>query len=175
MNREQISHIAHTEHALAAPVDERTARRLLARLTLPQGSSVVDLGCGQGAWLLLLAADRPDLRLVGVDMSVTAIAEARATADRLGYGRMEWMHGDAATAAVGTHDAVLCIGASHAFGGLNGTLTAVRERMKPGGRVILGDTIWEQEPTRAAQEALDAGPDDFPDLAGLVSTARTHG
>jgi SAM-dependent methyltransferase len=156
-------------------VDDQNARRLLSRLTLPQGSSVVDLGCGQGAWLLLLAAHRPDLRLLGVDTSGAAIAEARAAAGRLGYSRMEWVQGDAATVAVGTHDAVLCIGASHAFGGLSGTLAAVRERMKPGGYAVVGDMIWEQEPTPAAQQAVEAGPDDLPDLADLVSTALRHG
>lgn len=136
----------------------------------------MDLGCGQGAWLLLLAADRPDLRLLGVDTSASALAEARAASDRLGYAAsIEWLESDAATASIGTNDAVICVGASHAFGDLNDTLKAVRVRLKPGGRVILGDTIWEQPPSQAAQDSVGAGPDEFPDLAGLVSRARNHG
>jgi cyclopropane fatty-acyl-phospholipid synthase-like methyltransferase len=175
MERDRLSHLAHAEHPLSAPVDEGRARRLLGRLAIPPGGSVVDLGCGQGAWLLLLAAERSDLRLLGVDTSAAAIAGARTASARSGYpSSINWLHSDAATASVGTHDAVICVGASHAFGGLDGTLKAVRERMKPGGRVILGDTIWEHPPSQAAQDSVEAGADDFPDLAGLVSRALEH-
>jgi len=175
MNRDRISQIAHTEHSLSAPVSEERASQLLERLALPPDSSVVDLGCGQGAWLLLLASGRPDLRLVGVDISHSALAEARAASDQLGHAAsIDWMQTDAATAPIGRHDAVICVGASHVFGGLDGTLKAIRERMKPGGRVILGDTIWERPPSQAAQDSVDAGPGDFPDLAGLISKAREH-
>ena len=176
MDRQQISHIAHDEHAIAAPVGEARAARLLSRLALSPDASAVDLGCGAGAWLIRLAAAAPTARLTGVDISATALAEAQEAADLLACGdRIEWVEGDAAAVLVGRHDAVLCIGASHAFGGLDGTLRAVRDRLQPGGRVILGDTIWEQPPSEAAQEALEATADDFPDLAGLVDRVRRHG
>ena len=172
MDRQRISSLAHVEHSIAAPVGERRAERLLGRLTLGPDASVVDLGCGAGAWLTRLATTAPGTRLVGVDTSATALAEARARAERLGLsGRIEWVQGDAASTDTGLHDAVVCVGASHAFGGVDGTLRAVRERLGPGGQVVLGDTVWEQPPSHAAQHALDAGPDEFPDLAGLVDTA----
>jgi SAM-dependent methyltransferase len=82
-----------------------------------------------------------------------------------------WVQDDAAEWNEGPHDAVLCVGVSHLFGGLEGTLDAVRRLLRPGGRVLLGDTIWERPPSEAAQQALAAGPDDFPDLAGLVDRA----
>lgn len=172
MDRQRISSLAHAEHSIAAPVGERRVEQLLGRLSLGPGSSVVDLGCGAGAWLTRLAAMAPGTRLVGVDTSATALAEARATAERLGLGgHIEWLQDDAASADTGLHDAVLCVGASHAFGGVDGTLDAVRARLKPGGQAVVGDTVWEQPPSQAAQQALDAGPDDFPDLAGLVDKA----
>lgn len=175
MNRQQISSLAHVEHTIAAPVSERRAAQLLNRLALPPGASAVDLGCGAGAWLIRLAAIAPGVRLVGVDTSPTALAAAREAADRLGCSdRMNWIEGDAAS-LVGRHDAVLCVGASHAFGGLDGTLRAVRDRLEPGGQVILGDTIWQQAPSRTAQDAVEAGPEDFPDLAGLVDRAVKQG
>ena len=176
MDRQRISSLAHGEHSIAAPVGERRAGQLLGRLSLRPGASVVDLGCGAGAWLIRLAAVAPAARLIGVDTSATALSEARATADRLGLrGRIEWLEGDAASADTGLHDAVLCVGVSHAFGGLDGTLRAVRERLKVGGQVVVGDTIWEQPPSQAAQEALGAGPDEYPDLAGLVDAAVRAG
>lgn len=88
---------------------------------------------------------------------------------------VRWAQADAAKWNDGLHDAVLCVGSSHVFGGLDDTLLALRDRLKPGGRVILGDTIWEQAPSDAAQEAVEATPDDFPDLAGLVDRVREHG
>ena len=176
MDREQISRIAHVEHSVAAPVSARRVAQLLGRVTVPAGASAVDLGCGGGAWLTRLAAAFPGARFVGVDTSAAALEEARAAADHLGCGdRITWLEGDAATVEVGRHEVVLCVGASHAFGGLDGTLRAVRDRLKPGGSVLLGDTIWERPPSDAAQEALDAAPDDFPDLAGMVAQVRRHG
>jgi SAM-dependent methyltransferase len=41
------------------------------------GASVLDLGCGKGYVLHLLLARRPDLRVVGLDRSEAALAEAR--------------------------------------------------------------------------------------------------
>ena len=53
-------------------------------LTLPPGASVVDVGTGSGAVALALKDERPDLRVVGVDISADAVAVARANAARLG-------------------------------------------------------------------------------------------
>ena len=72
-------------------------------------------------------------------------------------------------------DTVLCIGASHAFGGLAPTLDGVRHHLRPGGQVLLGEAIWDQPPTDAAREVLGATTHEFPDLAGLVALVRAHG
>ncbi|HEY1050108.1 MAG TPA: class I SAM-dependent methyltransferase [Prosthecobacter sp.] len=39
---------------------------------VPQGGTVVDLGCGDGALLLAMRRERPDTRLMGVDFAVSA-------------------------------------------------------------------------------------------------------
>jgi release factor glutamine methyltransferase len=53
-------------------------------LTLPGGSSVVDVGTGSGALALALKDERPDLSVVGTDVSADALAVARENAARLG-------------------------------------------------------------------------------------------
>lgn len=53
-------------------------------LTLPGGSSVVDVGTGSGAVALALKDERPDLSVVGTDVSADALAVARENAARLG-------------------------------------------------------------------------------------------
>jgi hypothetical protein len=70
---------------------------------------------------------------------------------------------------------VLCIGATHAFGGLAPTLTAVRRCLQRGGRVLLGDGFWEQPPTEAALTALGAEPGELPAAAGVVAAALDAG
>jgi release factor glutamine methyltransferase len=55
-----------------------------AALGLPLGTRVADVGTGSGAVALALAAERPDLRVTGIDVSADALAVARANAVRLG-------------------------------------------------------------------------------------------
>jgi release factor glutamine methyltransferase len=55
-----------------------------AALGLPSGCSVLDVGTGSGAVALAVAAERPDLRVSGVDLSADAVAVAVANRTRLG-------------------------------------------------------------------------------------------
>lgn len=177
MDRAEISRIAHTDHPIAAPVSVSSARRLLARLDLSQSGRVADLGCGAGAWLLELLEARPDVSAVGVDTALHPDREQRAR-ERGVADRVTWEETDAATWAPADGsalDAILCIGASHALGGLDRALDALREQVRPGGCVLFGDMIWERHPSPAAQAALDAGPEDLPSLGRLVSTLEQHG
>jgi hypothetical protein len=69
----------------------------------------------------------------------------------------------------------MCVGASHVFGGAEGTLGAMRDRLRPGGRLLYGDAFWEKPPSRTAQDALGLGPDGLPDLPTLVGHVERHG
>ena len=173
MERSELSLIAHREHPIACPVSDQRMRQIVEMLTAPAEGSVLDLGCGFGAWLLQTLEVHPSLRGVGVDIARPALAEAEREAARRGLsGSVRWVESDGADWKNGTFDIVICVGASHIFGGLDRTLSALRTHLRPGGQVLLGDTIWERPPTRAAPEKLQAGPADFPDLAGLVSHVR---
>jgi release factor glutamine methyltransferase len=56
---------------------------------------VVDVGTGSGCIALSLAAERPDARIHAVDLSSTALAVARANADRMSLGsRVVFHRGD---------------------------------------------------------------------------------
>ncbi len=52
-------------------------------LTLPHGARVIDVGTGSGAIALALKDERPDLDVVGVDVSAGALSVARMNASRL--------------------------------------------------------------------------------------------
>ena len=62
-------------------------------LTLPQSARVADVGTGSGAIALALKQERPDLDVVGVDVSPGALSVARMNAQRLGL-QVEWLQGD---------------------------------------------------------------------------------
>ena len=73
------------------------------------------------------------------------------------------------------YDLVLCIGSTHAFGGLTETLTRVRSLLRPGGLALVGDGFWEKEPTPELLITLEATPDDYADLAGTVAAMESAG
>ena len=176
VDRALISAIAHRWHPIAAPVSDDNLRRLVQRLELPDGGRVLDLGCGFGEWLLAALEEFPTAEGVGVDTSTPAIEEARQRAEqRQLTQRVTVEQADAAEWEGGPFDAVLCIGATHALGGLGPTLTAVRRHLRPGGRVLLGDGFWETPPTPAALIGLGAEPGDFPELHGLVADLPRFG
>lgn len=171
MDRTEISGIAHSDHPIAAPISVANLQGLVSRLSPPPHGRAVDLGCGSGHWLTELLAVRADLSGVGVDLALPADADTHAR-ERGVADQVEWVQADAADWDGGLFDIVLCVGASHAFGGLAGTLDGVRRMLRPGGQVLLGDAIWEAPPSAVAQQVLQAGPEDFSDLPGFVDRVR---
>jgi SAM-dependent methyltransferase len=154
-----------------APLSDASVDRLLERLDPVQGGRVLDLGCGRGAWLGALLTRRADLTGVGVDLHPQDPAALRARTGRRGT----LVAGDATTFDGGAFDAVVAVGVAHVFGGPGATLDAARRHLAPGGRVLLGDGIWDVPPTAAALRSLEATEDEFPDLAGLVRLVRDRG
>jgi SAM-dependent methyltransferase len=180
VDRALASAIAHSWHPIAAPVSEANAHRLLTRLEpeIPsERPRLLDLGCGSGEWLLAALELLHGWEGIGVDLSEAALDEARskAQARRELRDRVRFEQADAASWTGGAFDVVLCVGATHAFGGLGPTLKALRTHLCPGGRVLLGEGYWEGTPTQAALEALGAEPGELPDLGGLVREIQRHG
>jgi SAM-dependent methyltransferase len=176
VDRAQASAIAHRWHPVAAPVSDDNLRRLIGRLGLPAGGRLLDLGCGFGEWLFAALEAAPGTSGVGVDTSAPALDEARARAAARDLAdRVVLEQADAAGWDGEGFDAVLCIGATHAFGGLAQTLAAVRRYLRPGGRVLLGEGFWEAPPSERALRELGAGPGELPDIEGLVAAAQDAG
>lgn len=183
MDRALVGDLAHADHPVAAPLDDASVDRLLrTALAVPPGPrSVLDLGCGDGTWLLralrLSPGLRPDLRAVGVDLSGAGFERTRTAADAEGLGDRLQLHvADAATWSAGERfDVVLSIGATHAFGGLVPTVEAAASHLHPGGRLLVGECFWEQPPSAGALAALGASADDYRDLAGTVDALRSAG
>jgi release factor glutamine methyltransferase len=119
-----------------------------AALALPDGARVVDVGTGSGAIALALADERPDLRVVGTDSSLGALAVARANAARLGLA-VELLEGDLLAPVTGPVDAVVS----------NPPYVRDGERLAP-------ELAYEPH------EALYAGPDGLEFYRRLVPALR---
>jgi release factor glutamine methyltransferase len=75
-------------------------------LTLDRGARIADVGTGSGAVALALKDERPDLTVVGVDMSVDALSVARENGARLGLD-VEFVSADLLDGVPGPFDAVV--------------------------------------------------------------------
>jgi release factor glutamine methyltransferase len=113
--REPVAYILGRKHFrwLTLTVDRRvfvpgpdTELLVEVGLTLPPGARVVDVGTGSGAVALALKHERPDLDVVGIDLSRDALAVARANALRLGLDA-DFREGDLLSGLDVEFDAVL--------------------------------------------------------------------
>jgi release factor glutamine methyltransferase len=123
-----------------------------AALVLPEGARVVDVGTGSGAVALALADERPDLEVLGVDVSEDALVVARANAGRLGL--------DVAFAS------------SNLLAGVTGRVDAVVANLPyvPDGEPLMAD-VAGYEPALA----LRGGPDGLDVVRELVVEAALRG
>lgn len=89
-------------------LSDRVEARLLARL--PEGARVLEVGSGGGQLAVQLAGKRPDLSIVGLDLSPEQVARAAARA-RPVAGRVRFVEGSAMALPFddGTFDAVLSV------------------------------------------------------------------
>lgn len=176
MDRQRISAIAHGDHPIAAPLDEHSVRRLLERALLRGDEHVLDLGCGHGAWLVRALGGRPGVRAEGVDVDPGALDGARRAAAEAGLEDRIRFHAQDAKAFTSPDrfDLVLCVGATHAFGGLLPALRAARGHLAAGGSVLVGDGFWEREPDEAALR-VGFRADEYADLATIVDRVVADG
>jgi SAM-dependent methyltransferase len=173
MDRQTRSLLAHADHPIAAPLDDSSVDRLLARSVVRDDAHILDLGCGEGAWLLRVLGRRPGVTAEGVDVSAGALERARRRSQEAGVAERLTLHRTEAASftAERPFDVVLSVGATHAFGGLLPTLDTARQQLAPGGTVLVGDAYWEQEPSPWAREMLG----EYEDLAGTVEKVTADG
>jgi ubiquinone/menaquinone biosynthesis C-methylase UbiE len=126
--------------------DDRTARQALADVEsllgrpLRAGERVLDAGCGTGYLAAGLRRARPDVRVVGADISAGMLANARAA------GAAPLVQADAARLPVADAcvDVVVARGVLHHLPDVAGALREWRRVLVPGGAVVL---VSEPTPT----------------------------
>jgi release factor glutamine methyltransferase len=76
------------------PETELLVEQALARIPHDTAWTIADLGTGSGAIALAIASERPRCHLIATDASERALAVARANAQRLGIGNVEFRHSE---------------------------------------------------------------------------------
>lgn len=114
--------------------------RLASRLPSGEGLWIVDLGCGPGNSTAELARQRPDARLLGLDVSSRMLSYARRDGSRSGWaGQVDWVRGDAARLPLRTASVDAVTG--HSFLYLvpdrRAVLSEILRVLRPGGRLIV--------------------------------------
>jgi SAM-dependent methyltransferase len=155
------------------PLSESHAAVLIEGLGARAAGSVLDLGCGWGELLIrvIQSSDR-ECTGIGVDTDGALLERASAAIANRGLQHRISLEQRPAAEWVKPADRVICIGASHTWGGTVAALQALSALARPGGRLLFGDGCWEHEPTPEAlaifgqdvlalteviEQALDAG------------------
>ncbi|MEU3644564.1 methyltransferase domain-containing protein [Lentzea sp. NPDC034063] len=177
VGRQQLSAIAHTDHPISAPLSDSTVAHLLDRAIRSQDDHLLDLGCGDGTWLLRALQAHDGVTAVGVDISGEGFDHVLGEAARLGLAdRLELHRQDVAEyRSTRKADLVLSVGAAYAYGGLLPTLNAAREHLAEDGMLLLGDCFWEREPDAAVRAQQESGPQKYADLPTTVAQVVADG
>jgi release factor glutamine methyltransferase len=124
------------------PETELVVDRCLALLEGVPGPDVLDVGTGSGAIALALAAELPEARVTGSDVSPGALAVARMNGERLGID-VEWVESDLLAGLGGRRfDLVVSNPPYVAAGEIDGLEPEVRD-WEPRGATVSGETGLE--------------------------------
>lgn len=130
--------------------DEKSLNAIVALANLSGTESVLDLACGPG--FLTTAFARQCRRAVGLDATPKLLAHAYSYAARMGVRTVCFVLGDADVLPFGPgiFDVAVCRAAFHHFPDPQAILRQLIHVLKPRGRLIVGDQINSEHPTKAS-------------------------
>ncbi|MCM2534200.1 class I SAM-dependent methyltransferase [Neobacillus pocheonensis] len=158
MDRNRFSAIAHRNHKFSNPINEEKIMKMLRIVSPNPQDKVIDIGAGKCELLIRLIEDYK-VSATAIELYNGAIEEAKRRArNRIPEGSIEYIVEDANVAVesceLGGYDLGICIGSTHALGGLESTLQTLKRLVKKNGYIIIGEGYWKQQPSAEYLEAL---------------------
>jgi len=158
MDRNKFSAIAHRDHAFANPIGEAKLMKILGMTNLKPNNNVLDIGAGK-CELLIRLVEGYQVKGTAIELYDGAIEEAkRRAATRIPKESIDYIAADAGVAVkgfgLGSFDLGVCIGSTHALGGLEETLGILKNLVKKNGYIVVGEGYWKQSPSSEYLEAL---------------------
>jgi cyclopropane fatty-acyl-phospholipid synthase-like methyltransferase len=159
-----------------APMSRQRAEYLIEALELSQSNHVVDIGCGGGAFLRLLASQYP-VTGIGIDNNEALILQANEQwASQTNDNDVQYICSDAAQylQEMSPVDTIICVGAEYIFGGYIELLQQAKAKLKSDGRILVGTIYWKQTPHADYLALMDGQNPNF-DLLTTVQLAHDAG
>jgi len=141
------------------PTSAEKLDRLIEYCGILDGQRVLDVGCGKG-WLLQRVSQRYDVVAEGVELNPTFVSEGREKLAGMRLRGKVVYHQLPAKQFRGelqAYDVALCVGASFAIGTFEEMLTWLRQFVKPGGVIAIGDIYARSRELPAASAAHFSG------------------
>ena len=180
MDHLKLSLVGHSTHHFSSPISPGMLDRVLALSGIARGWRVADLGCGPGSMALHLA-ERYGVEVEAVDRSTIMLDLARARAEghpageRLTFRQAEstdWLK-DAEPC-----DLLMAVGAGLLVPDAPDNaaqLAALAAKVRPGGRLLWGETFWKAEPSTAFKAGLGPTATLYASHADYVAAGETAG
>ena len=159
MNFLDLKDIAERDLEIVNPISAEKILTIGRKAGLAPGKRLIDFGCGFAEPLVLWAEDF-GISGVGIDIREKAIERARAKIAQRGLAeRLEVVQGKGAEYPYepGGFDYAACVGATFIWGGYKPTLEALKQAIRPGGKLIVGEVYWLKDsvPSELAQSQTD--------------------
>jgi ubiquinone/menaquinone biosynthesis C-methylase UbiE len=126
----------------------------------PEGSTVLEAGCGIGAQTVPLARNSPGASIVSLDISAESVAQARAKVEEAGLSNVQFQQGNIFALPFGPESfdhVFVCFVLEHLLRPVE-ALVALRRLLKPGGTItaIEGDhgSAYFHPDSEAARAAI---------------------
>lgn len=154
--------VMHAKQTILNPMRGEKMTHFCKMLDLPKNSRVADIGSGKGEFLHRLY-EMYNISGVGVDKSPYFIEDSKKLkAERAPDADIEYLLMDGADYKPDEQfDLACCMGASWIYGGIRGSLKALKDMTKPGGLIVLGEPYWLKEPDDDYLRLEEAKREDF--------------
>ncbi|HSH01403.1 MAG TPA: methyltransferase domain-containing protein [Anaerolineae bacterium] len=162
MKQFKFTTIGHQNHLFYSPISPTKANQLLALIPLQPNDIILDIGCGAGEWLIRLCALTGAVGR-GLDINPDFIQLAQHRTQQHPHPlNIDWQTIPLnQLPPTNSYQALLCLGASHAFGTYHDALQQASQYLTPGGYLLIGDGFWQQLPHPDYLNILGASPNSY--------------